>query len=92
MGKTTRYLSIRISEHLRINYRSDIKLTTAFSAIRNHIQSNINDHLNFNLTKDQFKVVSSARTDFELSLKEGLLIKSMKPSLNDMGSINLKLF
>ena len=52
----------------------------------------INDHLKYNQTKDPFKLISNSRTYFELSLREGLLTKNMKPSLNAMESINLKVF
>ena len=75
-------------EHLVFNYRSSIRITsTCFCVVRNHKK-----HQNYNLTTNQFKIVSSANTDFELSLREILLIKNLKHSLNDMKSLNLNVF
>ena len=58
----------RISKHLEISYRSSIKLTSPFSAIKNHLQNK----KDYNLTTNQFKIISSFNTDFELSLRESL--------------------
>ena len=66
VGKTTRHFSTRISEHLGISHRSGIRLTSPpFSAIRNHVQYEKDHHQNYNLTPNQFKIISSANSDFE---------------------------
>ena len=45
----------------------------------------------FKLTMDQFNIITSANSELELLIKESLLIKTHKPTLNNMESLNLKI-
>ena len=67
--KTKRHLATRIKEH-----RSEK------SAIGQHLQTcHTCDH-NFN--ENQFKILSTGNSDFDCKIREALLIKSQKPTLN----------
>ena len=69
IGKTKRHLATRIKEH-----RSEK------SAIGQHLQTcHTCDH-NFN--ENQFKILSTGNSDFDCKIREALLIKSQKPTLN----------
>ena len=69
IGKTKRHLATRIKEH-----RSEK------SPIGQHLQTcHTCDH-NFN--ENQFKVFSTCNSDFDCKIREALLIKSEKPTLN----------
>ena len=69
IGKTKRHLVTRIKER-----RSKI------SAIGQHLQTcHTCDH-NFN--ENQFKILSTVNSDFNCKIREALLIKSEKPTLN----------
>ena len=69
IGKTKRHLATRIKEH-----RSEK------SAIGQHLQTcHTCDH-NFN--ENQFKILSTGNSDFDCKIREALLIKSEKPTLN----------
>ena len=68
-GKTKRHLATRIKEH-----RSEK------SAIGQHLETcHTCDH-NFN--ENQFKILSTGNSDFDCKIREALLIKSEKPTLN----------
>ena len=85
IGKTSRHLFTRISEHLGRSFRTNnILLNPPNSAIRDH--SIEFDH---SIKADNFKIINTATTDFDLSIKESILIKQMSPSLNDNDSVKL---
>ncbi len=91
IGKTTRHLLIRMSEHLGISHRTrkirkyNPKQTTA---IREHIR--ICEHSG---SFDDFKIASQGKTDFELLIKESLLVGKEQPILNkQIKSFQLALF
>ena len=68
IGKTFRHLVTRVKEH------------------KSRAQSNIYSHLlechNHSNFFGDFKIISSARSDFELKIKESLYICKLKPELN----------
>ena len=41
--------------------------------------------------KKKFHIISNASNGFELNIKESILIKTLKPNLNDMEAISLKI-
>ena len=90
IGKTSRHISTRICEHLGISYRTTMPLTNPpFSAIRNHT---IHNHNNYTISPNEFTIVESAQTDFQLLKKESILIKQIQPNLNNMESLTLKIY
>ena len=79
VGKTKRHLSKRFQEH------KDIKKITAVSA--HMIESN------HDVKFDDVKVISRGSYDLELLIKETLIIKKLKPSLNaNVTSFPLEMF
>ena len=51
IGKTSHHLFNRVSKHKVISFRSGLQLTTPpFSAIREHIHNNLNEHQNYNIS------------------------------------------
>ena len=65
IGKTSRHLFTRISEHLGRSFRTNnILLNPPNSAIRDH--SIEFDH---SIKADNFKIINTATTDFDLSIK-----------------------
>ena len=67
IGKTTRHLAIRANEHLKGN-----------SAISDHLG---NCHApSFDISR--FNVLACGNSDFEIKIKEALLIQLERPSLN----------
>ena len=90
IGKTSRHLHTRISEHLGISYRTSVPLTNPpFSAIRNHTLTN---HNNYSISPEEFSIIESTHSDFELLTKESILIKQIQPNLNNMDSLSLKIY
>ena len=77
-GKTIRHLKVRASEHMGVS-----ALT---GKVSNSQQSTaVRDHLLFcshQVSFDDFSIITTARNNFELELKESLLIHNDKPSLN----------
>ena len=69
IGKTKRHLAIRTKEHLR---RS--------SAIFDHTSK---CHMGQHCSIENFKVIGQGRSDLEIKIKEALLIKDKRPSLNN---------
>ena len=69
IGKTIRHLAIRVKEH-----------ATASSAIKEHLSSCTTCKDNYSC--NSFKVIDSANSDFEVSIKEALHIKHRNPNLN----------
>ena len=93
VGKTSRHLSTRVSEHIGVSYRTSVPLSSPpFSAIRNHTQVNQVNHNNYSISPDEFTIIDSAQTDFQLLKKESILIKQIQPNLNNMDSLVLKVF
>ena len=89
VGKTTRNLSTRISEHLGVSSRTGKQLTApSFSAIRQH--GELTGHA---LNAGQFRVVTQAPSSTDLDIYEALVIQKSLPSLNTMiKSCELHLF
>ena len=86
VGKTTRHLTVRISEHIGESYRTGSALASPpYSSIRDHSQT----HNNHRITRDQFSVIATANSDSELLIREAILIQQMQPILNNMEAINL---
>ena len=80
IGKTKRHSKIRKCEHLGISPKTgNIRKYNATHAtiVRQHIV-NSKHHCDF----DNFTVLGYANNDFELLIKESLLITKMRPSLN----------
>ena len=69
IGKTIRHLTTRVREH-----------TTSPSAIKEHLSSCTTCKNNYSC--NSFKVIDSANSDFEVSIKEALYIKHKNPNLN----------
>ena len=90
IGKTKRHLKLRMCEHLGLSPKTgkEYKYTTQPSTVRRHLHDE--KHIsNFN----NFKIISSAKNDFELHIKESLLIGSLSPELNkQIKSSQLDLF
>ena len=90
VGKTTRHLGTRISEHLGVSYRTLLPLTSPpFSAIREHTANPY--HQNYKISAEQFKILASAQFELDLLIIESLIIKNTKPNLNNMDSLNLRI-
>ena len=84
IGKTIRHLATRVKEH-----------GTSPSAIKDHLQSC--DTCSSNYSCENFRIVDSGHSDFEISIKEALHIKQKQPSLNKQlctqgASFMLKIF
>ena len=69
IGKTIRHLATRVKEH-----------ATSSSAIKEHLSSCTTCKDNYSC--NSFKVIDSANSDFEASIKEALHIKHRNPNLN----------
>ena len=69
IGKTKRHLAARTKEH-----RSEK------SAIGQHLQTCYTCDHNFN--ENLFQILSTGNSDFDCKIREALLIKSEKPTLN----------
>jgi len=91
IGKTKRHCKIRMCEHLGTSYKTgkELKWNEANSTVvRNHLK-NEKHNCDFN----NFKIVGFTRNDFELLIKESLLINKLKPCLNkQVDSFQLLLF
>ena len=93
LGQTARHLHTRISEHTRVSPLTGKKrATTLFptSSIQAHTCQT-----NYTISPNDFSIISSCRSssNFELLIRESLLISKYKPSLNEnISSIPLSLF
>ena len=89
IGKTSRHLHQRVSEHVGISSRTGKTLgAPPFSAIREHAIT-----AGHPIDPLQFKIISSASHSLDLAIHEALLIQKEKPSLNIQGpSSELSLF
>ena len=83
MGKTKRRLHDRKTEHFKALSRN-----CQTSAIADHISST-----GHNIKWDHFEILANGRSDIHCRIKESLLIKDLKPSLNEnVGSEKLFLY
>ena len=90
VGKTSRHLLTRVSEHRGVSYRTSVPLSNPpFSAIRNHTFIN---HENYSISPDEFTIIDTAQSDYQLLKKESILIKQIQPNLNNMDSLTLKIY
>ena len=79
IGKTTRNLSIRISEHKGFSYRTGRVLNKPInSSIRNH--SHEFDHP---IKNENFQILDKSTSDGDLMILESLWIWKKRPVLND---------
>ena len=93
IGKTRRHYLVRVFEHLGISLKTHKKYTynpnnKCNSAILKHVncQKCVGDVQNF-------KIIGSATNDFQLKIKESLLIHKNKPKINGADqSVPLELF
>ena len=69
IGKTMRHLATRVKEH-----------GTSASAIHDHLRTC--DPCRSKFSIDNFQILDRGKSDFEISVKEALHIKSKKPMLN----------
>ena len=69
IGKTMRHLATRVKEH-----------GTSASAIHDHLLSCTSCHSRFSC--NSFSIIDSGNTDFEITIKEALHIRTKKPALN----------
>ena len=77
VGKCSRHFKARIYEHLGRSYRTGNYLTKpAYSAIRDHCENS-----SHRLNKENFSIISSARSDSDLCIMEALLQYRIKPTL-----------
>ena len=87
IGKTSRHLSTRISEHLGQSYRTGINLSNPpFSAIREHTSNST-----CNIERENFNIIATATSEIDLIIKESILIKQSNPPLNNMDSLQLRI-
>ena len=89
VGETVRHFHKRISEHMEISGSTGKPLSKPpFSKIRDHHQSSGHP-----ISSDDFPILSSCSSSFELLLRESLLISKLKPSLNaNLSSVPLTLY
>ena len=78
IGKTLRHLNVRAGEHIGISSLTGKPIKSKQSAVSDHLRV-CDSH---NACFDDFDVLASANNNFELELKESLLIHRDKPSLN----------
>ena len=80
IGKTKRHFIVRAYEHLGISLRTNNSFTynkNNATEVRRHIHDCGHDS-----SIDNFSIIGRASNDFHLRIKESLLIKKLKPSLN----------
>ena len=80
IGKTTRHLKVRMCEHLGVSHITG-KVRKFHpdqdTAIRKHLRES-----GHNSNMDNFKIISRAKYNFDLTIKESILIGREKPILN----------
>jgi len=87
-----RHLGVRASEHVGISALTGKRISPQRSAVSDHLFA-CGSHLPSLPGLDDFKILASARNNFELELKESLLIHRDKPELNaNITSVPLFLF
>ena len=89
IGQTRRLLHTRISEHLGISpFTGEKRSCTCLSSILSHTRTS--GHA---ISVDDFCVISSCNSPFELLVRESLLISKFKPVLNEnIRSVPLTIF
>ena len=77
-----------------ISFRTGLTLTSPpFGQIRNHVSEEQETHHNYNINKEQFKIISKTQSKYDvIDIKESLFIKILNPNLNNMDALNLKIF
>ena len=82
VGSTTRNFRTRMFEHMGISPRTERRLgKPAQSSIRDHCE-----RCDKTVDRALFKIISGARDDLDLRITESLLIKQIRPNLNNMDS------
>ena len=90
---TSHHLSTRIAKHQSKSFRTGLTLTSPpFSQIRNHTEEKINNHPDYNINKEEFIILTSAESNYDLIIKENIKIKTIRPELNNIEYLNLKVF
>ena len=82
IGKTRRHYGVRVNEHLGISLLTGNTYTfnpnnKNNTAILNHI-----NHTSCNGNHENFRIIGSAKNDYQLCVKETLLIHKEKPKIN----------
>ena len=87
LGKLPRYLHVRICEHMgELNLTNSSLLTPPYSAIHEHSKACTT------IFSNGLKKKQNGNSDIELLIKESLLIKDYRPSLNNNSSFELRIF
>ena len=76
IGKTSRHLATRVKEH-----------STKPSAIKDHLSTCRTCQQHYSCAKN-FSVMGSGKNDYEITVKEAILIKSHKPNMNKQLATN----
>ena len=83
VGMTTRNLYTRVAEHRGRSFRTGKVLATPLhSAIREHTEGTCD----VRISDADFRILTSAKSDFELKILESLYIFKLRPSLNNSNS------
>ena len=69
IGKTKRHFAVRFSEHQKTN-----------TAVNQHSKGCLSCK---NFTKQNFKILDTAKNDYELRIKEAIFVKYYKPNINN---------
>ena len=91
IGKTKRHMKVRMNEHLGISLRTGKQLkfnSSNATAIRSHCET-----CHHSASYKDFSIIDTARNDFELLIKESIVIGKESPLLNkQVKSFQLALF
>ena len=88
-GQTTRHLNVRAAEHIGVSALTGKKVVPHRSAISDHLLFCNQASPSF----ENFSIIASGRSEFDIQLKESLLIHRDKPTLNKaISSLPLHLF
>ena len=92
IGKTMRHLNVRAAEHVGVSALTGKRVVTKPTAVSEHL-FDCGSSLPRMPCLDDFLVLASASNNFELEIKESLLIHRDKPQLNNnVSSLPLYLF
>ena len=87
IGSTTRQLKCRISEHKSLSVRTNLPLNKPpFSSIMEH-QLNTGH----SITTNNFNIIGSQNNSINLRLLESLFIFKLKPEMNGLSPVDLKI-
>ena len=81
IGQTTRHHKVRVCEHLGISARTGRKLQHSLinaSAIKEHMFNQMHE-----ASEEDFTVISMGGYPKLLEIKESIMLKKLKPTLND---------